>query len=394
MKKRLQLSTGATLAILLFVAFFDNFTQIPMISPYATSLGASAVMAGWIVGIYSLTNMLGNIGAGWVLDRMGRRVPLAIGLIWAGFGIFLYGVVGTPLGLFGARAFHGLGGSILVPAIFTLAADTLPSDKRGQGMGRIGAMIGLAAIVGPMFSGIVGEVWGTGTVFVSVFVVMAIAGLFALTLPETLNRDEEPSESKSIGPIPFSAIPFQIASAAGFAISFNLGALTLMLPLHMQSLGYSASRSGSVFSLFAIVAVVAMLLVGRKDRKIPVVSGFFHIALGFTALTLGSSFSMIALGMALYGVGFGLTYPTLNAQVAALYRVEERGRAYGIFYAFYSLGMVLAPPLVGWLGALVSQQVIYGGLALIAAIASFVLFQLRDMMAMVPQEQVGTASAR
>src|SRR5690625_4916580 len=99
MARRWRLSASTALALLLFMGFFDNFTQIPMISPYAVSLGASAVMAGWIVGIYSLTNMVGNIGAGVILDRMGRRVPLAIGLAWAGLGLWLYGAVGTPWGL-------------------------------------------------------------------------------------------------------------------------------------------------------------------------------------------------------------------------------------------------------------------------------------------------------
>ena len=37
-------------------------------------------MTGWIVSIYSVTNTLGNIAAGVVLDKFGRRIPLAIGL--------------------------------------------------------------------------------------------------------------------------------------------------------------------------------------------------------------------------------------------------------------------------------------------------------------------------
>lgn len=46
MKTRLGISAGFTLAILLFIAFFDNFTMIPMISPYAASLGSGTIVAG------------------------------------------------------------------------------------------------------------------------------------------------------------------------------------------------------------------------------------------------------------------------------------------------------------------------------------------------------------
>lgn len=392
MARRLSVST--VLGILLFIAFFDNFTQIPMISPYATfELGASAVMAGWIVGIYSLTNMLGNVGAGWVLDKMGRRVPLAVGLIWAGLGVWLYGVVGTPLGLLGARAFHGLGGSILVPAIFTLAADLLSEDNRGAGMGRIGAMIGLAAIAGPMFSGIVRQLYGPHAVFTSVFVLMFLGGLYALTLPETLSRRSKGTEEKEKGsiPIPFSATPFKIASAAGFGIAFYMGTLTLLLPLHMELLGFAESRAGSVFSIFAIVAVIVMIFFGRLAKKGLLSTGFFAIGVGFAALSVGNSFGVIAFGMALYGLGFGLVYPTLNTQVAALYRPQERGRAYGIFYAFYSLGVVLAPPLVGWLTGFVSHHTVYGLLAVAAGLASYLLYQFRRLLAAVPEKAGSTA---
>lgn len=394
MARRWRLSAGTALALLLFMGFFDNFTQIPMISPYAVSLGASAVMAGWIVGIYSLTNMVGNVGAGVVLDRMGRRVPLAIGLAWAGLGLWLYGVVGTPWGLLLARAFHGLGGSILVPAIFTLAADTLPEEERSQGMARIGAMIGIAAIVGPMYSGIVRQLWGPHVVFTTVAVIMFIGGFIALTLPETLRPQTEARKQKGIGPIPFSALPFKIANISGFVIAFNLGALTLMLPLQMEGLGFAASRSGTVFSLFGIVAVIVMLVAGRAvSGRAALAAGFVPVGLGFAFLSLGTSFWMMSAGMAFYGLGFGIIYPSLNAQVATLYRVEERGRAYGIFYACYSLGIVIAPPFVGWMSAFMSYQLIYAVFALVAAIGAVSLYRYRHLLAAKPDDAMGSATA-
>lgn len=383
MSRRWRLSAGTALALLLFMGFFDNFTQIPMISPYAVSLGASAVMAGWIVGIYSLTNMVGNIGAGIVLDRMGRRIPLVVGLIWAGLGLWAYGVVSTPWSLLLVRAFHGLGGSILVPAIFTLAADTLPENERSRGMGRIGAMIGIAAIVGPMYSGIVRQVWGANAVFTTVALIMAAGGLLALTLPETLRTEkEQKTRERGLGRVPYTAAPFKIASVSGFVIAFNLGALTLMLPLQMENLGFAASRSGSVFSLFGIVAVIVMLTAGRAgSRRGALAAGFVPVALAFTFLTVGSSFWTISLGMALYGMGFGVIYPSLNAQVATLYRVEERGRAYGIFYAFYSLGIVIAPPFVGWMSGFMSFHVIYALFASVAALGAAFLYHFRHLLA-------------
>src|SRR5699024_12812531 len=45
----------------LFRSFLDTFIQLPIITPYAIDLGASHVLTGAIVAIYSFTNMIGNI---------------------------------------------------------------------------------------------------------------------------------------------------------------------------------------------------------------------------------------------------------------------------------------------------------------------------------------------
>lgn len=382
MKTRLGLSAAATLAILLFIAFFDNFTMIPMISPYAASLGSGTVMAGWIVAIFSVANMAGNVGAGWILDRWGRRLPLMIALIWAGVGVWMYGLAASPLGLMAARAFHGLGGAVVVPAIYTLAADVAPDNKRSAAMGRIGAMIGLAAIIGPMYSGIARQYWGPAAVFNTVLVAMLIGAALAYTLPETFSRirRKESARSEPTRRVSYANVPFQVTSAAGFAIAFYQGALTLLLPLQLERLGYSAVRSGSVFTIFAIVAVIAMMFVYRWRRQGLIASGFLFVSLGFLALSLGSSIAHISIGMAVYGLGFGLIYPTLNTQIATMYRVDERGRAYGIFNAFYSFGVVLAPPLVGWISGFASHLLIYGAMSVLAAVGAFLLFHFRHVV--------------
>jgi MFS family permease len=53
--------------------------------------------------------------------------------------------------------------------------------------------------------------------------------------------------------------------------------------------------------------------------------------------------------MVLYGLGFGLIFPSANAQVADATDRGERGSAFGLFYALYSLGVVLGAAAAGFL---------------------------------------------
>ena len=67
--------------IIIIVAFLDTFIQLPIITPYSLSLGASYMLTGAIVAIYSFTNMIGNIIGGHWIDRFGRKKMLFYGMV-------------------------------------------------------------------------------------------------------------------------------------------------------------------------------------------------------------------------------------------------------------------------------------------------------------------------
>lgn len=359
---------GAVLAILLFFSFFDNFAQMPLVAPYAAALGADPVWIGMIVASYSLTNLLGNLGAGYVLDRWGRKIPLALGMIWAGTSVLLYAVVATPWQLLVVRGLHGLGGAVTVPAIFTMAGDRYSGRGTARSMGRIGAVIGLAAIVGPMYSGIVRERWGYIAVFAGVFVALLVGGILAFQrLPET----HKAQPAKRLPPFRVKP-PLVIASLGSLVLTATLGALTLLLPLHTEALALPPSRTGAVFSVFAIAAVFVMLL-RREPGPLRLAGGFGAITMALGILALGGTFAVIAGAMVVYGLGFGLLYPTFNTTVATSYGPEERGRAFGVFYACFSVGIVFAPPLAGIVSADWGFQTTYLIVAIPALLAATVL---------------------
>src|SRR5690625_1808690 len=140
--------TALMLGGLLFVAFFDTFTQLPLTAPYAQSLGAEGFWIGLIVGTYSITNAAGNVLAGWILDHVGRKLPLCVGFLGAGTAVALYGAAGSPAILFGIRAIHGLVGGLLVPTVFTINADWAEQKEHRKASGRCGVSNGITALIG------------------------------------------------------------------------------------------------------------------------------------------------------------------------------------------------------------------------------------------------------
>src|SRR5699024_3242300 len=69
------------LYIIIVICFLDLFIQLPIITPFAISLGASEYTAGIIVAVYSLFNMAGNVFGGYFSDRAGRKNMLLYGMV-------------------------------------------------------------------------------------------------------------------------------------------------------------------------------------------------------------------------------------------------------------------------------------------------------------------------
>ena len=82
--------------LVILAAFFDLFVQFPTMAPHARNLGASAAVVGLIVAMYSVTNLFGNLGVGYVLDRLGRRRPIVFGLAITALAVLSYAFVRSP----------------------------------------------------------------------------------------------------------------------------------------------------------------------------------------------------------------------------------------------------------------------------------------------------------
>src|SRR5699024_12555316 len=61
------------LFVVVFICFLDLFIALPIITPFAFSLGATEYLAGVLVAAYSFVYLLGNVSGGYLSDKIGRR---------------------------------------------------------------------------------------------------------------------------------------------------------------------------------------------------------------------------------------------------------------------------------------------------------------------------------
>jgi MFS family permease len=64
------------ISIVTFIGFLDTHLLIPVMSLYASAMGASVGIIGLIIGLYSITNTPANLLFGRLIDRVGYKFPL------------------------------------------------------------------------------------------------------------------------------------------------------------------------------------------------------------------------------------------------------------------------------------------------------------------------------
>ncbi|WP_286926293.1 MULTISPECIES: MFS transporter [Lysinibacillus] len=365
--------------VIIFFSFFDLFTQLPVMSTYAESLGASAFLTGLAVGMYSLSNTFGNIISGFLTDRKGPFVILVLGLLTIGLSLSLYNLVEDPTTLLIVRFVHGLVAGFIVPAAFTFLANATKQEKRGRGSAISGAFVGIAAIIGPAFSGILASRTSVPFVFNITASCMLLLGILTFFILKSTQIKKEKSTPSTHIPISvfFNNSGTLKAFAGAFFLMFSQGVIAYLLPLKVQSLGFDSRLSGTLMSAFGIISVLVFILPTNRifDKVAPIKTLSLGIGLmGVSQLLISQadSSTWLYLAMACYGIGFGFLFPSINSLLIDSTTADIRGKAYGYFYAFFSLGVVLGSSLLGWLSLGIVSGFIFTGIVLLV-FASMIL---------------------
>lgn len=347
---------GATRVVIL-VAFLDLFMQFPVIAPYARTLGATGTLVGVVVAAYSIANLVGNLAAGAILDRWGRKKPLLVGLLATALALLGYALSETPLQLVVVRALHGLTAAILTPGAFAILGDSARSGQRARVMGISGAFIAVAAMIGPLLAGIVRDKQGPETVFLLSATIM-LGAFFVfwysvrklVRIPEEILRQDDATSKAA-----FWRLPRLVTSyLAALALTVGLGTLVTHLPIVLAERGESATRTGLTFTAFAVVAMIAMAsplsrVSDKFGRLMPMMAGLASVSTGMLVLWASRGFLGAMLGMGIFGLGFGVLFPAMTALAAESVQWYQRGKAFGVFFAVFSVGVVIGAMVSGLL---------------------------------------------
>jgi len=401
----------AVLCLSLLIVVIDNTILNTALPTLARVLKASTTDLQWITDAYTLAFAALLVMAGALGDRFGRRNALLLGLAIFASGSAWAALSGDSATLIAARAVMGVGAAFVMPATLSILTAVFPARERAGAIGAWSAIAGVGIVVGPTLGGLLLAHFYWGSVFwVNVpLVAVAFAAVLAV-VPNLPGRRQGGARLDALGAILSAAAMLAVVDAViegpdrGWTAPATLAELALgavliagfvFRELHVTNplidvrvfrhRAFSAASSaialtflalfGSLFGLtqylqlvhgytplsagvralpFAAAVMVAAplssRLVHRLGIRAVIPTGLAAMGGGLLLLTQTTpttSYSFLALCVAIMGVGMGLVMAPAGESIMSVLPSEQYGAGSAVNDTVQELGGSLGIAVIG-----------------------------------------------
>jgi MFS family permease len=276
-------------------------------------------------------------------DLYGRKPFLLAGVAIFVIGSALCGFAQSMLGLVVFRGIQGVGGGIAQGMAFTTIADLVPPARRGRISGVMGAVFGLASVIGPAVGGYLTDGPGWRWCFFVNLPVGVIAFLVLLfAFPHIVADRRQNRRVDWLG-----------------ALTLVLGVVPLLLALTWGGRDYPW-RSFETISLLGsgIVMLVIFIVLQLRTPDAIMPPALFRNRVVWTAsaastlmsisrMGVSTSYSLVLVNMMVVGVGLGMTLPVFNLAVQNAVDIKQVGVATSSLQFLRSIGGSLGTAVFG-----------------------------------------------
>jgi EmrB/QacA subfamily drug resistance transporter len=151
--------TRNRLLMVLFVGVLMGALDIAIVGPALPAIqaefGVDDRSLAWVFTVYVLANLVGTPLMAKLSDRAGRRSIYVLNVAMFAAGSLVVALSPTFAVLLLGRAIQGLGAGGIFPVASAVIGDTFPVEKRGSALGLIGAVFGIAFLIGPILGGVI-----------------------------------------------------------------------------------------------------------------------------------------------------------------------------------------------------------------------------------------------
>jgi MFS family permease len=348
--------------VLILGTFIDRLggaLMFPFFTLYITrKFDVGMTEVGVFFGLFSVASVAGSSFGGAMTDYLGRKGMLIFGLIASALSSLLMGLVGSIELFFATVLVVGIFAHAGNPAQQAMVADLLPEAQRAQGYGILRVVANLAVAIGPGIGGLL-----AARSYLLLFACDAVtslitAGVVALAIKETKPTPQEGEQRQTMAQT-FGGY-WRVLRDAAFAL-FLLGCILrslvsmqmiTTLPVYLQDVhGVSEQGFGYLVSLNAAMVVLLQFPITRWIRGhrplMMMAVGMVLYAVGFGLYSVVSAYVLFLVAVATLTVGEMVTAPTSQALASRFAPEAMRGRYMAVYGFSWAVPTAFGPLLAG-----------------------------------------------
>ena len=377
------------------VSHFFQLALPPLFPILKDDLGVSYAALGLLSTVFFIASAVTQPAMGFLVDRIGARPVLIIGITLLGLSYLMMGLLPTYPAFIVLAAIGGVGNSVFHPADYSILTASVSERRLGRAYSvhTVGGNVGwtLAPIVMIALATVIG--WQGA--LISIGIAGLALGAF-LTWRGSLLRDESDAHKRSKGDGDGGS------RTTGFAFLFNasiLASFIFFMFLAMGQFGIQAfsvtalntvygvdlALAGSALTTYLAAGAIGTIVGGVaadrvRDPGMIVAVTFAITALIFVAMGgLELPFWAMFTGFALTGFAMGIAMPSRDLIVKRATPAGATGRVFGFVYSGLDIGGTITPVLFGTFMDLGRPHWLYHTVALLifAAICSVLVVRQR-----------------
>lgn len=268
---------------------------LPTIPAIAKGLNSSESLIQSTIALFILVLGLGQLIAGPLVDKYGRKPIAIIGIILYMLGAAMAALAVSPMMFVGSRLLQGVAVCCTAVVAFSGVRDRLNGNEAARAFGFLNGTLNIVPALAPLLGGLLAEAFG----WRAPFWFLALYGLLVLILiivflPETRPADTQPIKSLPIKNYlrilrddRFLIFSLVNAGAMGMALTYvSLAPNVLMVGAGLSPLQFSLVFGANGFWIMA-VSFFASRVIQKVGRPTCLMTGSLLMALGCLGLLFG-----------------------------------------------------------------------------------------------------------
>lgn len=324
----------------------------PVLGQMGEGLGVDPGAARLLITTHGIMIAICSPAIGLLIDRIGARKPLILGLILYGLAGGSGLIINNYYLLIFSRVLLGIGVATIFTTITVTILNLYEGTQRNKVMGWRGSSNSVGGVIWPLIGGSLGVIsWHLPFAAYLIGLPLALAVYFFI--PETHQSSVQPANQTAekrestfsiFKRMPILFLPYAFV----FIGNILLYAIIVFMPGLVEQFGITSSfYVGTFISTVGLAGGVTSLFYGKIKAKFSfntiIIIALALWSAGFILISQAPFSWLISVSIILFGVGMGTVIPTIPVWVGELVPASFRGRMTSYITLFSYTGQFLSP---------------------------------------------------